>query len=114
MILLFTSLGPYVIFVWQGFCTETCASGDNPLWLPICTSTFTCPPEGVAGYKLKWSATLGFKKDEFDSAKQELYKSSLANFLTTQGAAVAAADVELAVSKASGDLRPPGSPPTAQ
>ena len=103
-----------MILVCQAFCTSECKSGDNPLWLPICTSTLTCPPEGVAGYKLKWSATLGYKKDEFDSAKQELFKSSLANFLTTQGAAVAATDVELGVSQASGDLRPPGSPPTAQ
>lgn len=79
----------------SGHCSASCALTRNPAFMPACLAEMTCPPQGVAGYKIKFRTTITSSIEEFDAAA---YKTSVARFFTNTGAPTKAADVKLTIS----------------
>jgi len=82
-------------------CATSCGVDTYPMWLPACAATLTCPPAGVAGYKVAFRATLSRTIEQFDAAARAQYKERLASYLKGAGSAVTPDQIELEVSSAS-------------
>jgi len=80
-------------------CQSTCADPLN-IFVPICSMSQSCPPAGVAGYRVKFRANLAMSVADFDEARQLAYKQNVAEMFNSRGAGVNASQITLEITEA--------------
>lgn len=90
----------------SGYCAANCETGVNPLLMPACGATVACPPAGTAGYRIKFTTRLRKTLAQFDVAARTTFKTNLAAYLSSFGAAInATSDITLTVTSSSRRMR---------
>jgi hypothetical protein len=79
-------------------CQRACAT-ESP-FVTICSLSQSCPPQGVAGYRVKFRANLAMTRAAFTEALQTEYKTNVAEMFNGRGADVNASMIELEIADA--------------
>jgi len=79
-------------------CQSTCVA--NSAFIPICSLSQSCPPPGVAGFRVKFRANLAMTRVDFTEALQTEYKTNVAEMFNGRGADVNESMIELEIADA--------------
>lgn len=84
-----------------GWCSSTCAVSTNPVWASTCLNSLTCPPAGVAGYKVLMRTTVNGAVSDFGADEQLAFKQGVARYFSQKGAPVNIENILLTISAGS-------------